>query len=449
MRNLIIIILTWFAVGNLQSQVLIDKVVAVVGDRIILKSDIEVQYNQYRQQGKPPVDLRCQIMDQLLANKLLVAQAELDSIEVSENDVEAELDKRIRHFISLIGSQEKLEEYYQKSVYEIKDEFRDDVLEQMLAQRMKGRITADLSITPVEVKKFFDNIPKDSLPYYNAEVEVGQIVVMAEPSQLEYDAALKKLEGIREEIANGASLKLKAILYSMDPGSAAKGGELPEFTRDDPYAPEFIGAAFRLKDGEVSEPFRTEFGFHIIEMIKRTGNRVLVRHILITPEISQSDMEIAKENIDSVRNLILRDDISFPKAVARYSDDEMTKNYAGFFANPQTGETFIEIEQLGAADREIPFIIDSLEPGQFSLVIEYNNRRGKPGYRFLYLRSFRKPHIADYETDYAKIQTVALLEKQDKVLVKWMKEKIRKTFIKIDNTYRDCEHLEMWFESTP
>lgn len=447
MKQLIAILALAFTANILSGQILIDKVVGIIGDKVILKSDVEFQYQQFvQQQPELPEDIRCQIMDQMLVQKLLLSQAELDSVTVTEEEVDAELDKRIRHFIGMIGSQDKLEEFYQKSVFEIKEEFRPDIQEQMLSQRMRAQITADVSVTPDEVKKFFKNIPKDSLPYYNASAEVGQLVMLAKASEKQKKLARDELKVIWDDISNGADFKLKAILYSDDPGSSKNGGELPEFTRDDPYAPEFIGEAFRLKKGELSKPFETGFGYHILEVMDRKGDRVIVRHILIIPEITPDDLVLTERKLDSVKGLVERGKVSFSQAVKRFSDDEFTKNYAGFYTNPQTGESYIEIEQLGAADPEIPFLLDTLNPGDFSGTIPYSDPRGNRGFRFIYLRDITKPHLANLEQDYSKIQVVALMDKQQDVLVEWMERKIKRTYIHIDNTYSQCQILDMWLQ---
>lgn len=428
----------------------IDKIVAVVGDKIVLKSDIEVQFMQYETQGELPPDFRCDIMNQMLVQKMLLTQAEIDSIAVTPEEIESELDRRIRHFVSMLGSQEKLEEYYQKSVLEIKEEFRPDIREQLLATRMQDQITGDVTITPAAVKKFFKSIPTDSLPYFNAEVEVGQIVLYPKPNNVQKQAALDKITKMRDEIIAGADFSTKAILYSDDPGTASKGGELPEFTRNDPYVPEFIGAAFKLKNGEISAPFETQFGYHIIQMIERKGDRVKARHILISPKLVQEDVNIIKRKLDSIRQLLVLEKISFKDAVAKFSEDEFTKNYNGMITNPQAGgETFFDLSQLGAYDRDIPFVIDTLDAGEYSSPFYFVDQQQQQGYRIIFLKSETKPHIANLQDDYAKIKSVAIEQKKQELMDEWMKEKIRITYIKIDQSYADCSSLSVWREGNP
>lgn len=446
-----LLFLLWLGVAHAgMAQPTIDKIVAIVGDQVILKSDIEVQYQQYRAEGNATEGLRCQLLDQMLAQKLLVAQAEVDSVVVSEQEVETELDKRIRYFINMIGSEEKLEEFYQKSVIEIKEEFREDIKNQLLAQKMQGQITADVTVTPAEVKDFYNSIPEDSLPRYNAEVEVGHLIIYAHPSAKQKRAALEKIREIRQTIVDeGAAFNLKAILYSDDPGSASKGGELPAFTQDDPYDPKFIAVAFRLNEGEVSQPFETDFGYHIIELMERDGNRVKVRHILITPKITPEDMQRARAKADSIHQLIESNQLTFGQAVSRFSEDESTNKYGGMITNPNTGQTYFELDELGAIDQAIPFIIDTMEAGEVSSPVKYTDQRGNQGYRLIYLQSVTAPHIANLQDDYARMTSAALNQKKTKIMRQWLKERIQKTYIKIDESFAQCPEVKPWLSATP
>lgn len=433
-----------------QAQQTIDKIIATVGDKVILKSDIEVQYQQYVAEGEATEELRCQLLDQLLAQKLLLTQAEVDSVVVGEDEVEIELNKRIRHFVNMIGSEQKLEEFYQKSVLEIKEEFREDIKDQLLAQRMQGQITADVKVTPSEVKDFFEEIPKDSLPRYNAEVEVGHIVVFAKPAKSSERAALEELREIRRSIVEDSSdFKLKAILYSDDPGSATKGGELPEFTRDDPFAPEFIAVSFRLQEGEISQPFETDFGYHIVQMLERKGERVRVRHILIIPEITGQDLKRAQRVTDSIYNLLSINQITFGQGVDRFSEDENTNKYGGMLTNPATGETYFELDELGAIDANIPFVIDTMDAGDISKSVMYTDRRGNRAYRLVYLKSVTEPHVANLEQDYMRIAGVALNRKKSLVTRNWLADRIKRTYISIDESFADCPEVDPWLSANP
>jgi peptidyl-prolyl cis-trans isomerase SurA len=314
---------------------------------------------------------------------------------------------------------------------------------------MQSQITKNVKVTPGEVQEFFTSVPADSLPYYNAEVEVGQIVLYAKPSEKAKQEAMDDLKKIRQEIIDGDDFKLKAILYSDDPGSAKQGGELPEFTRDDPFAPEFIREAFRLEPGQISEPFETEFGFHILQVMDRKGERVKVRHILIQPSIKAADLDRTEEKADSIRKLLMHKKVTFGQAVGRFSEDENTKQYAGFLTHPNTGESLMEIDQLGAMDRQIPFVIDTMEAGDYSSPQYYQDQRKNQGYRILYLKRVTKPHKANLDQDYARIQTAALSQKKQRVIRQWVDERIKKTFIRIDDSYANCENLKPWRTANP
>lgn len=450
MFRLIALLLLFAGALPVQAQQTIDKIIATVGDKVVLKSDIEVQYQQYVAEGEATEELRCQLLDQLLAQKLLLTQAEVDSVVVGEDEVEIELNKRIRHFVNMIGSEQKLEEFYQKSVLEIKEEFREDIKDQLLAQRMQGQITADVKVTPSEVKDFFEEIPQDSLPRYNAEVEVGHIVIFAKPAKASERAALEELREIRRSIVEDSSdFKLKAILYSDDPGSATKGGELPEFTRDDPFAPEFIAVSFRLQEGEISQPFETDFGYHIVQMLERKGERVRVRHILIIPEITGQDLKRAQRVTDSIYNLLDINQITFGQAVDRFSEDENTNKYGGMLTNPSTGETYFELDELGALDANIPFVIDTMDAGDISKSVMYTDRRGNRAYRLVYLKSVTEPHVANLEQDYMRIASVALNRKKSLVTRNWLADRIKKTYISIDESFADCPEVDPWLRANP
>ena len=452
MKKIINLLFFLMVAISIQAQpILVDKIVGVVGDKIILKSEVEVQYQQMVQQGNMlPADIKCDILDQLLMQKMLLIQAEADSIIISDDDVESELERRIRYFISLTGSQQKLEEYYQKSVIEIKEEFRPAIREQLLANKMQQRISGDVKITPNEVKEFFDDIPQDSLPYFNAEVEVGHLVIFPKPGSGQKEAARKKLEDIRTRIVNGEDFGTLAILYSEDPSSAAEKGELPEFGRNDGFVPEFIGASFKLKNpGDLSEIFETQFGYHIIQLLEKMGERVKVRHILIIPKPSSEDVRNAKALLDSIQTELTAGTLAWTDAVKRYSDDERTKGYNGMFVNQQTGDTYFEIDQLGAMDKDLPFLIDPLKPGQFSKAVAYADPQRKTGYRIIYLKNETQPHRANLKDDYTKIQAVALAEKKDRLTQEWLRDKIRQSYIKIDPAYNNCEVIKEWISYNP
>ncbi|HOE05820.1 MAG TPA: peptidylprolyl isomerase, partial [Bacteroidales bacterium] len=310
-------------VAPLKSQEVIDQVVAVVGNSPILKSDIESQYIQMMSQNyySSSVDLKCEIFEELLFQKLLLNQAIIDSVEVTMKEVDTELNRRLSVFINQLGSEKKLEEFYKKTIAEIKDEFRTIIKEQLLTQKMQQKITADIKVSPSAVREFYNSIPADSLPLVPASYEFSQIVIYPDISQEQKDYSYQKLNDIRERILKGDKFNTMAVLYSQDPGSAAKGGELGFVSRTD-LVPEFAEVAFSLTSpDEVSRIVETEFGYHILKLIERKGELVNVRHILIIPEISDEDMKKAEEELNEVSQLLKADSLSFDKAAAQYSDD--------------------------------------------------------------------------------------------------------------------------------
>ena len=429
-------------VSSAQEKQLADGIIAIVGDNIILKSEIEIQYQQYLTQGIKTPNIKCQILEQLLTQHMLQTQALVDSILISDEQVEGEMNRRLRYFINLIGSEEKLTEYYNKSLVEIKDEFREDVRKQLLADNMKSNITKDIKITPSEVKVFFNKIPEDSLPYYNTEVEVGEIVIYPKISKEQEELALFKIKEIRERLINGENFATLAILYSEDPGSASKGGELGFMDRGS-LVPEFEAVAYKLKEGEISEPVKTKFGLHIIKLISRQGERINVRHILIKAKNTSYDLTKAKNKLDSVRRLLLNGKITFEEAVKKFSEEENTKHSGGLIINNKTSSTYFETSEL---DPAIYFDIAKLNPGEYTLSLVYNSQQGKQGYRILFLKSETEPHIASLKTDYSKIQAVALSKKKETALKNWLERKVKKTYIYIGDEY-NCSLLDMWIQS--
>ncbi len=434
-------------VVDAQSDIkLIDKIVAVVGDNIILKSEVELQYQQYASQQAVEVseEFKCDILDQMLRQKMMLHQAEIDSIQVNDEEIEAEMDRRLRYFISLIGSEKKLEEEYNKSIVEIKDDFREDIKKQLLANRMQASITSDVKITPAEVKKFYNNIAPDSLPYFNAEMEVGQIVIYPKTSQIQKTLAKEKIQNLRDRIIAGEDFSTMAVIYSEDPGSASNGGELG-FTKRGELVSAFEAVAYSIKKEEVSEIIETQFGYHILQLIERRGETVNVRHILIKPQITSYDIKAAQALADSVSQLISSGQMSFPQAVAQFSEDEDTKNSSGMLTNNQTGTTYFEADQM---DPSIYFMIDKMKPGEVSTPSVFTTQTGKQAYRLLYLKSETEPHQASLKEDYNKIQAAALNEKKTKAMEEWLREKSSATYIHIDPIEGECIKTSNWIQPT-
>lgn len=432
-----------FFTTNAQNEgIILDQVIAIVGGNIVLQSDLEVQYEQYRLQngvqGNDP-EARCGILEQMVYQKLLLNQAELDSVEVTDGQVESELDRRLRYYISMMGSQEKFEEFYQKTVVEFKEEFRPQIREQMRVESVQQTLTKDIKITPSEVRSFYKEIPKDSLPFINSEVKLSQIVKLPPVNQEEIERVKNRLQEIRYRVLNGENFATLAILYSEDPGSAKKGGELGLFGRGEMY-PEFEATAFTVEKGKVSDIVKTEAGFHILQLIERRGEYVNVRHILMRPKVSPLDLAIAKVELDSIADLIDEEKYTFDEAVVEFSEDP-SKNNGGLLINPMTGTSLFESDQL---DPKVFFVIDKLEVSDISAPVQFQTEDGKDAYRLLYLIERTEPHQANLVQDYDKMQNWALEKKKQEGLEKWVNEKVENTYISIHDDYDGCEFSAEW-----
>ena len=430
---------------NLKAQTtskVVDKIVAIVGGNLILKSDVENEYTQFLGQGYPPgEETRCNVVEELLFQKLLVNQAGIDSVVVSDAQIDGELEQRIAYFIKQIGSSEKLEEYYGKSITQIKEDFRGDIKNLMLAKTMQGKITGDIKVTPADVRAYFNSIPSDSLPLLNSEVEVGQITKKPPIDEKEKVRIKEKLNDLRERIVKGEDFATLAILYSEDPGSAKAGGELGLLGRVE-LVPEFAAEAFNLKGKEVSKIVESQFGFHIIQLIERKGEMINVRHILLTPKTSGADLYKAQQFLDSVHQLIGKDSVTFADAAFKFSDDVDSKNNGGLISNPQTGSSKFETAEL---DQTIFFTIDKMKVGDVSEPVIMQSADGKKAYRLLYLKSRSEPHRANMKDDYQRVQNIALSLKQNKVIDAWIKSKLATTYVKLDDGYKACAFKHQWY----
>ncbi|MCO6488587.1 MAG: peptidylprolyl isomerase [Phaeodactylibacter sp.] len=430
--------------AGLAQREVIDKVVATVGGELVLLSEVEEQHALMEaQSGVLPKDARCNIMDQLMASKLLVNQAKLDSIEVSDEEVEAQLDARIERILGFMNNDvTQFESYYGQTINEVKAQFREDLRNQILADRMRSEVMASVTVTPSEVKKFFESIPQDSLPYFNSEVEVGEIVYKPEVNKEERQKTIEKLESIRQRILDGEDFAELASKFSDD-GSARAGGDLG-WAKRGKYVPEFEAAAFKLEKEEISPVVESEFGFHLIQMLERRGNSIHVRHILIKPEITDADLEKAKNHLDSVRQLIVSDSLTFSQAVKLYSNEDIQSyNNDGRMVNPATGNTFFEIGDL---EPDIYFTIDTMEVDAISQPFEFRDQVGDIYYRIVQLQSRTKPHKANLRQDYSKIQKAAIEAKKSEFINKWIKDRVEATYIDIDPMFTPCPVLAKWKE---
>ncbi len=436
------------SLGLAQEPQSIDRVIAVVGGNITLQSELETQYLQMLASGyEPNDDSRCILFEELLYGNLLLHRAKVDSLAVSDGEVEDELNRRLEYFIAQLGSQEKLEEYYEKSILEIKDEFRVLIKEQLLSQRMQQQITGDIKVTPSETRAFFNRIPEDSLPYVNTEIEIGRIMRRPEITKEQKAEARQKADELRQRVIDGESFRALAILYSEDPGSSKNGGDLGFFERG-MMVPEFDAIAFRLKEDSVSEVFESSYGFHFMEMLERRGEQINVRHILVRPKTSEADLEKARVFLDSIKELIVDKKISFANAAEQFSNDEESKMNGGMMFNPMTGAPYFDMDQLGSIDQRLVFTIENMEPGDISKAAKSQSPDGKESYNLYYLKSRTEPHIANMKDDYQRIQQAALAEKKNKTVEKWINEKASKTYVRIDESYMDCPFAHRWNNST-
>ena len=433
-----------------QPQV-IDKVVAVVGKNMVLQSDIENQYMQTRLQGDvagSAKSMRCQILEELLLQKLMLNQAEMDSITVTDEQVEAELDSRIQYFVNRMGSQEKLEEYFNKSITEIKDEVRRAERENLLQRQVQSKIMEHVVVTPSEVKRFFRELPQDSIPMVSPEYEIVQIVKRPPVSLDEKLRVKDRLYQIRKRILEGESFSTLAVLYSEDPGTARNGGELG-LTGKGVWASEFEAAAFNLRDGEISDVIETEFGFHIIQLIERRENMVNCRHILLTAKVPVEELEKARIELDSAAMLIRNGDMTFEEACKKFSDED-SKSNGGYLTNPATGANRISVADLPELESYFPefknlsFVISRLEVGEVSNPVPMTTNENKDAFRLVMVKKKLDAHRANLKDDYNLIQGWALNRKQQQAIGKWVEEKAAKAFIRIDENFSDCEFYYNW-----
>ena len=439
-------ILLCFIVVSVSAQKVVDKIVGVVNDKIILLSDIEAQNQQYIQEygENTPANLKCELLDQVMTQKLMLAQSILDSVEIADEDVDNELDKRVRYFSNMTGGIEKLEEYYGKSIVEIKDEFRTEIRDQMLSSKEQQNIIADAKVNPSDVKVFFNKIPTDSLPYYDAEVQVGQIIFKPQVIPEMKQFAIDKINDLRNRAMKGEDFATLASLYTEDPGSIDKGGELGFFNRGE-MDPNFEGAAFSLKvPGQISDVVESTFGYHIIQLIERRGERINVRHILITPKTTSFDLTKAQMRADTVYQKLAEGKISFSDAVNKFSEDEESKNNGGMLVNSASGNTFFTIPELGDNDKSLVFTIDSLKDGEFSKPELFRDKDGKMMYRIVFLKTESVAHKGNMKDDYDKFQAAALSQKQADIFSDWVKEKIARSYTFIDPQFVDCDTMTKW-----
>ncbi|HSK13289.1 MAG TPA: peptidylprolyl isomerase [Phnomibacter sp.] len=442
--SLLIIGMTMTAFGQTKKMVA-DKIVGKVGDRIVLKSDVTNAIADIeRQGGELPPDPECVIFESELIKKALVLQAEKDSIDVDEEEIESLIDNQIRGFVQMYGGIQALEEISGRTVYQLKDDFKIPFKERQLANKMRNKILESVKISPVEVKAYWEEIPKDSLPYYESELEVGQIVVYPKPNRDIESYTAKQLNDIKKQIESGSRrFDQMARLYSEDPGSKNTGGQYTLNRNDKFWDPVFLNTAFKLREGQISNVVKSKFGLHIIQCVSRSGDDAVVRHILMVPPITDDEINEAKDKLDSVRAKMIAGTLTFGEAVAKYSDEE--DKFTGGWIMGGDGGTLITIDQL---DKELLPLLKDLKAGQYSMPTPFTTEQGKKGVRVLYLRTRTDPHVENMQDDYNKIATRALEEKKNRILERWFEDKVQNYYIFVDADYNNCTDIKTWIEAS-
>ena len=423
-------------------RVMADKIIATIGDKIVLKSEIDNNISDMQRQGVDvPANGRCLLLEQALGLKALVLQAEIDSLPVSEEEVDADIDNKIRYFVGQYGSKEVVEQIAGKSIFQLKEDFRQTFREQKLAQLERNKIVADIKITPQEVEKYYDSIPKDSLHFYESELEIGEIVIYPKPSRDVETYAIDQLKEYKKEVEDGSKkFDLLATLNTDDPGSKDNGGRYEINRNEKQWDPIFLSKAFSLKDGQISNVFKTKFGYHIIQMVSRNGDDAVIRHILKIPQVSSIEVSETKDKLDSIRSKLIAGNLDFGQAVSKYSEDDNSK-FTGGRIPGKDGNTFITIDQL---DKDLVVMLKDLKVGQYSQPVEYTDERGKKAVRIVDILTKTKPHRENLRDDYDKVAQRAIEEKKNDALEQWFAKKIPSFYINISDEYKDCKEMQKW-----
>ncbi len=423
----------------------IDGVAAVIGENVLLDSDVDIAYKQLVSEGVSSSDVsRCELAGSLFESKLYAHHAVQDSIIVKDAEVNSMVDQQLAYMTNELGTVEKVLSFYKKD--NISD-FRKELFEinksNRLSEQMRAKIIEGIEITPEEVREFFDDIPEEERPLFGTEIELAQIVIEPEIPQEEEQKVIDRLSQFREDIVeNGSSFATKAVLYSQDPGSKSTGGKYT-LDRKTNFAKEFKDVSFSLQEGEVSEPFKTDFGWHIVKVDKIRGEEIDVRHILLIPDVTRESVTEAKRLIDSVRTSIVSGSIKFQEAARKFSDEKETREDGGQLLNPTTGDTHFELTKI---DPILYDQVSKLKTNEVSLVIPDQDRQGRKKFKLITVLNRYDEHIADYANDYLKIQELAKRKKQIDAIRKWQNEKIMDTYIKINGEYRDCEYSGNWLK---
>jgi peptidyl-prolyl cis-trans isomerase SurA len=438
-----VFMLTVAQVATAQSaRLLADKIVAIVGDKIVLRSDLVNYIDDMKRGGSEvPENADCFILERMMQDKALILQAEKDSLPVSDEEVEAELDQRIRYFIMQYGGKEAFEQIAGRTIYQVKEDFRKSIREGRLAKSMREKIVEYVKITPNEVKDYHSKIPKDSLPFYETELVIGQIVMHPKAGRELEKFAQDELSDYRRQIESGMkSFETMARLYSEDPGSKQNGGRYEINKTQKDWDPDFKNAAFRLKEGQISPVIKSKFGYHIIQMVSRNGDDAVIRHILRVPQILDEDIDVTKNKLDSVRNKLVEGALSFGEAVDKFSDDQNSKFTGGIMSGQ--GGNFVTIDEL---DKNLIPYLDKIKVGEFSAPMVYKDEQEKQAVRIVFLQNRTEPHRENLRDDYDRVAQRALAEKKERTVEKWFQGKLPTYYVMVDKDYQQCESLRTAF----
>jgi peptidyl-prolyl cis-trans isomerase SurA len=442
---IITLLISCYTLASAQKGVIADRIVAIIGDKIILESDISNRIADMKRSGvEVPPNANCLLLETMLATKALAQQAIKDSLPIGDEEIEAQLDLKIRQFVQQLGSVEELERMAGKTVFQLKEDSRESVREQKLAEEMQKEVMRNVKITPTEVKTFYEKIPKDSLSFYESQVEVGQIVIMPKALREIVQLTKDELNEYRERVIKGeAKFETLARIYSEDPGTKDDGGLFSFKKSESNVDQDFKITSLKLKNaGDVSPVIKSSFGYHIIQLVSRKGDDITVRHILRIPVVSNSEFDLAKTKLDTVRSKLIAATMQWGEAVSRYSEDEYSKFTGGMIINPEDGGTFLTIDRF--PDKDLVLMLKSLKLGEFSQPAIFTDQRGKQGVRIVYLKTQLAPHAENLKDDYSKIAARALEEKKGEVMEQWIKKRLPTYYLQIDPDFKSCSTIQYW-----
>ncbi|PMD94682.1 peptidylprolyl isomerase [Siphonobacter sp. BAB-5405] len=438
--GLLIVFLPVLGFAQASKGKVIDGVISKVDNHYILRSDLDQMYHQYQAENPKNAPTRCQCLNSLIINKVMLAKAEIDSVTVEDRQVDGELEGRMDQMIQMYGSERNIVEQFGKSLDQLKAELRSDVKNNLLVQEMQRKITSDVKITPSEVRKFFNSIPKDSLPYFPSEVQVGHIIRLAKVTKEEREKLRERLMDYKKRALAGEDFAKLATTYSEDVGSAQNGGLYANVKRGT-MVPEFEGAVYRMKPGELSEPIESEYGIHLIKLEDIKGEVYTARHILLRPDYNRLDIDEPTHFLDSIRTQLVDGKLDFEKAAKEYSEDKATSDVGGWIQDPETRAPRLALD--ASMDPSLYFTLDSMQVGTYSTVTPYRTNDGKTGVRIIYYKTKYPPHYANLEEDYQKLQKIALSRKRNNAVEKWFKKTKGEVFIQVrdEDLKQECDEV--------